>query len=157
MTTLWKVIVDLISSIETKLAFLCFMGVHLPGAVKAALLKLLPHFHSVATQRIEQVWTADKRQACNSPFCMSDFDKFVCLRKLEVIKAEQKRLLSIFRKTHMLFFNVAWLFCCFCCCCLGWFFFFFSVKKWIFILTSFSFNPGIQETWNWNWLVLMAR
>lgn len=104
MTTLWKVIVDLISSIETKLAFLCFMGVHLPGAAKAALLKLLPHFHSVATQRIEQVWTADKRQACNSPFCMSDFDKFVCLRKLEVIKAEQKRRLSIFRKTRMLFF-----------------------------------------------------
>jgi len=72
------------------------MGVHLPGAAAAL-------FRSAATRRIERVWTADKRQACNSPFCMSDFDKFVCLRKLEVIKAEQERLLNIFRKTRMLF------------------------------------------------------
>lgn len=103
MMTLWKVIVDLMNSIETELTFLCFMGVHLPGAATAALLNLQPHFHSAATQRIEQVWTADKRQGCNSPFCTAASDKFVCLRKLELKKAEQKRLLNIFRKTHMLF------------------------------------------------------
>lgn len=103
MTTLWKVIVDLMSSIETELTFLCFMGVHLPGAVTAALLKLQPHFHSAATRRMEQVWTADKRQGCSSPFCTADSGKLVCLRKLELIKAEQKRFLNIFTKTHMLF------------------------------------------------------
>lgn len=110
--------------------------------------ELLLHFHSAATQSIQQVWTADKRQACKSPFCMSDFDKFVCLKKLEIIKAEQKRLLNTFRKNHVWFFgffNAATLFCWFCCC-LSWLIFFSHVNKWIFIFTSFSFNPGIQET-----------
>lgn len=107
MTTRWKVTVDLISVLRGNFAFLCFMGVHLPAAAKAAQLQLLPHSHSAASQRMEQVWTAYKRQACNSPFCMSAFDKFLCVRKLEVIKAEQKRLLNIFGKTHMLVINVA--------------------------------------------------
>lgn len=105
MTTLWKIIVDLINSIEREFAFLCFLGVHLPGVVRAVPQELLLHFHSAATQSIQQVWTADKRQACKSPFCMSDFDEFVCLKKLEVIKAEQKRLFNTFRKkNHVWFF-----------------------------------------------------
>lgn len=104
MTTLWKIIVDLITSIEREFAFLCLLGVHLPGAVRAVPQELLLPLHSAATQSIQQVWTADKRQACKSPFCMSDFDKFVCLKKLEVIKAEQKRLLNTFGKNHVWFF-----------------------------------------------------
>lgn len=71
--------------------------------------ELLLHFHSAATQSTQQVWTADKRQTCKSPFCVSGFDRFVkvCLKKLEVIKAEQKRLLSTFRK------NCVWFsYCC---------------------------------------------
>lgn len=104
MTTLWKIIVDLITSIEREFAFLCLLGVHLPGAVRAVPQELLLPLHSAATQSIQQVWTADKRQVCKSPFCMSDFDKFVCLKKLEVIKAEQKRLLDTFRKNHVWFF-----------------------------------------------------
>lgn len=104
MTTLWKIIVDLINCIEREFAFLCALGVHLPGAVRAVPQELLLHFHSAATLSIQQVRTADKRQACKSPFCMSDFDEFVCLKKLEGIKAEQKRLLHTFRKNHVWFF-----------------------------------------------------
>lgn len=104
MTTLWKIIVDLINSVEREFAFLCFLGVHLPGAVRAVPQELLLHFHSAATQSIQQVWTADKRQTCKSPFCMSDFDEFVCFKKLEVIKAEQKRLFNTFRKKNRVWF-----------------------------------------------------
>lgn len=69
----------------------------------------------------------------------------LCARvKLEVIKAEQKGCLKILGETHMLF--SFWSFPGFVVAVLADFFFFYFVQKWIFIFTSFSFNPGVQES-----------